>query len=199
MPNRPFKIGITGGIGSGKTLVSKIFSILGIPVYDADSRAKWISNSHPEVRSEIIKLFGQESYLNGILNTRYIAGIVFNDKTKTVLLNNIVHPRVGEDFERWVNDHKTYPYVLKEAALMFESDSYKLLDKIIMVSAPLDIRIKRVLCRDPQRTELEVRGIIDKQLSEEEKLKKANFIIINDDQKMVIPQVVELDKKFRNN
>jgi dephospho-CoA kinase len=196
MANKPLKIGITGGIGSGKTLVSKIFSLLGIPVYDADTRAKWISNFHPEVKKEIIELFGAEAYLHDKLNTRYIAGIVFKDKTKTEELNHIVHPRVGEDFLNWVEQHKEFPYILKEAALMFESDSYKSLDKIIVVSAPLDLRIKRVLSRDPQRTEAEVRGIIDKQIPEKEKINRADFVVMNDDQQMVIPQVVELHKKF---
>ncbi len=198
MENKVIKIGITGGIGTGKTLVSKIFSVLGIPVYDADSRAKWISNFHPEVKKELTALFGAEAYQEGKFNSRFIVGEIIKDKTKTEKLNAIVHPRVGEDFANWAEEHKSFPYLLKEAALMYESDSYKALDKIIVVSAPLDIRIKRILSRDPQRTEVEVRSIMDKQMPEEEKLKKADFIIYNDDQQLVIPQVVELDKRFRN-
>lgn len=197
MNSKPLRVGITGGIGSGKTLVSKIFSVLGVPVYDADSRAKWISNFHPRVKEEIIALFGKEAYLEGKLNTRYIASIVFKDKSKTEKLNAIVHPRVGEDFENWAEAHKQVPYLLKEAALMFESDSYKQLDKIIVVSAPLDLRIKRILARDPQRTEAEIRGIMDKQLSEEEKIRRADYVIYNNDQQMIIPQVLEQDRKFR--
>jgi len=197
MPTKPLKIGITGGIGAGKTLVSKVFSVLGIPVYDADSRAKWISNFHPEVRKEITALVGEQAYIEEKLNTRYIAGIVFNDKSKTEKLNAIVHPRVGEDFSEWVSKHQEFPYLLKEAALLFESGTYKLLDKIIVVSAPLDVRLKRILIRDPQRTEAEVRAIIDKQMSEEEKIKKGDFVVYNDDTQMVIPQVVALDKLFR--
>ena len=199
MATKPLKIGITGGIGSGKTLVSKIFSVLGVPVYDADSRAKWISNFHPNVKEEIIALFGTEAYLDNKLNTRYIAPIVFNDKSKTEKLNAIVHPRVGEDFNNWVESHKHFPYLLKEAALMFESDSFKQLDKIIVVSAPLELRIRRILARDPQRTEAEIRGIMDKQMPEEEKLKRADFVIFNNDQQLIIPQVVELDRQFRKN
>jgi dephospho-CoA kinase len=198
MANKPLKIGITGGIGSGKTLVSKIFSVLGVPVYDADSRAKWISNFHPKVKEEIIALFGQEAYLDDKLNTRYIAPIVFKDKLKTAKLNAIVHPRVGEDFENWVECNKQFPYLLKEAALLFESDSYKQLDKVIVVSSPLELRLKRILARDPQRTEAEIRGIMDKQMPEEEKLKRADFVIFNNDQELIIPQVVALDKEFRS-
>jgi dephospho-CoA kinase len=197
MKNKILKIGITGGIGTGKTLVSKIFGVLGIPVYDADSRAKWISNFHPEVKKELISLFGEEAYREGKFNSRFIVGEIIKDKAKTEKLNAIVHPRVGEDFADWVEKNKDFPYLLKEAALMYESDSYKTLDKIVVVSAPLELRIKRVLARDTQRTEVEVRGIMDKQMSEDEKLKRADFIIYNDDQQLVIPQVVELDKKFR--
>ncbi|HVD98578.1 MAG TPA: dephospho-CoA kinase [Cytophagaceae bacterium] len=197
MKNNPLKIGITGGIGSGKTVVSKIFSVLSVPVYDADTRAKWISNFHPEVKKEITALFGPEAYQDGKFNTRYIASIVFKEKEKTAQLNAIVHPRVGEDFEQWAAQHNNFPYLLKEAALMYESDSYKQMDKIIVVSAPLELRIKRILARDPQRTEAEVRGIIDKQMPEAEKLKRADFIIYNDDQQLLIPQVVALDKQFK--
>ena len=142
-------------------------------------------------------MFGKEVYQEGKFNSRFIVGEIIKDKTKTEKLNAIVHPRVGEDFADWATKHKNFPYLLKEAALMYESDSYKALDKIIVVSAPLDIRIKRILSRDPQRTEAEIRGIMDKQMSEDEKLKKADFVIYNDDQQLVIPQVVELDKKFR--
>ncbi len=198
MANKLLKVGITGGIGSGKTLVSKIFSILGIPVYDADTRAKWISNFHPDVKNEIINFFGEKSYEDNKFNSRYILSQIINDKTKTEKLNSIIHPRVGDDFAEWVTQHKEFPYLLKEAALMFESDSYKSLDKIIVVSAPLGIKIKRIISRDPQRTEVEILGIMNKQMSEEEKLKRADFIIYNDNQQMVIPQVVALDKLFRN-
>ena len=197
MKNKLLKVGITGGIGSGKTLVSKIFTILGIPVYDADSRAKWISNFHPEVKKEIIALFGEGAYSGNQFDSRYIVSQIINDKSKTEKLNHIVHPRVGKDFEDWVEQHQEFPYLLKEAALMYESDSYKMLDKIIVVTAPLETRIKRILARDPQRTEAEIRGIMDKQMPEEEKLNRADFIIHNDDQQMVIPQVEALDSLFR--
>ena len=197
MTNNVLKVGITGGIGAGKTLVSKIFSLLGIPVYDADTRAKWISNFHPEVKKEIIDFFGEDSYKDNQFNSRFIVSKIINDKTKTEKLNSIIHPRVGTDFIEWTEQHKAFPYVLKEAALMFESDSYKSLDKIIVVTAPLTLKIKRILTRDPQRTEAEILGIMDKQMSEEEKLKRADFILYNDDKQMVIPQVVALDKMFR--
>jgi dephospho-CoA kinase len=197
MGNKVLKIGITGGIGSGKSLVCKVFSMLGIPVYDSDSRAKWIANFHPVVKKEMIVLFGSDAYLDGKLNTRYISEIVFKDKSKTEKINAIIHPKVGEDFNEWYSQQINVPYILKEAALLYESGSYKTLDKIIVVTAPLEMRIKRVLQRDVHRTESEVRAIINKQFSEEEKCKRADFLIYNNEEQLVIPQVVDLDKKFR--
>ncbi len=198
MPNKPLKIGITGGIGSGKSLVTKIFSLVGIPVYDADTRAKSILSFHPDVKKEIIHFLGEEAYIGGELNRRYIAEKVFNDKRKIEKINAIVHPRVGEDFNDWAKQHSHYPYLLKEAALLYESGSYMQLDKIIVVFAPLEMRLKRVLARDTQRTEQEVKAIMDKQITDEEKIKKADFVIYNDETKLVIPQVMALDNQIRS-
>jgi dephospho-CoA kinase len=189
----PIQIGITGGIGSGKSLVSKVFHCLGIPVYDADSRAKNIMTTDGILISQIKKEFGALSYhADGSLNRSLIGESVFNNPERLEVLNRLVHPRVGEDYKRWVNAHNTSPYVLKEAALLFESNSFIGLDKIIVVNAPKDLRIQRVLKRDPQRTERQVRDIIKNQMAEEEKVKRADFLIVNDERGMIIPQVLKI-------
>lgn len=190
------QIGITGGIGSGKTLVCHIFTVLGVPVYDADSRAKTLMTTDGILVSQIKKEFGVLSFRSdGILDRQYLAEHVFNNPEKLRTLNSLVHPRVGEDYMRWVTEQHS-GYVLKEAALLFEAKSNQALDKIIVVSAPEDLRIKRVLLRDKHRTEQQVRDIIRNQLEEDKKLKLADYIIQNDEQTPLIPQVVELHKKF---
>lgn len=193
----PIQIGITGGIGSGKSLVSKIFHCLGIPIYDADSRAKNIMTTDGILISQIKKEFGALSYhADGSLNRSLISESVFNNPDRLAALNKLVHPRVGEDYKNWVNAHNTCPYVLKEAALLFESNSSYDLDKVIVVNAPEDLRIQRVLKRDPQRTEQQVRDIIKNQMKEEEKLKRADFIIVNDEHGMIIPQVLRIHNEI---
>lgn len=193
---KPLQIGITGGIGSGKSLVSRIFKLLGVPVYDADSRAKSIMTTDGILVSQIKKEFGVLSYrADGGVNREYLAEHVFNDPEKLKRLNALVHPRVGEDFIRWVTEQSS-AYVLKEAALLFEARSNTALDKIIVVSAPEALRISRVLQRDKHRTEQQVRDIIRNQLNEEEKLKRADYILVNDDSKLLIPQVLELHQQF---
>lgn len=185
-------IGITGGIGSGKSTVAKIFNILGIPVYSADDRAKWLMSNDPDLKDQITANFGKESYFeDGSLNRSYLASRVFNDEEKISIINSLVHPSVKKDFEKWVLKQNS-PYVLKEAALLFESGSYKDLDKVITVSAPLKIRINRVLLRDPQRSENQINDIINKQLPDEEKNLKADFVIKNSDNRLLIPQVMQI-------
>jgi dephospho-CoA kinase len=194
----PLQIGITGGIGSGKSLVSRIFNLLGIPVYDADSRAKSVMTTDGILVSQIKKEFGVLSYNgDGSLNREYLAEHVFSDPEKLKLLNSLVHPRVGEDFNRWLKEQNS-AYVLKEAALLFEAGSNAALDKIIVVSAPEELRINRVLLRDKHRTAQQVKDIIRNQLKEEEKLKLADYIIVNDESRPLIPQVLELHKQFRS-
>lgn len=192
------KIGITGGIGSGKTTTSRIFSALGAPVYDADTRARWLMEHDYSLINNIKASFGEPSYLQeGKLNSRYISSIVFNNKERLQELNSMVHPAVGRDFKRWA-ETSSFPYVLKEAALLFESGSYKLLDKIIVVACPEELRIKRTLARDPHRTREEVMAIIQRQLPEEEKVAKADFVIHNDEKSLVIPQILRLHSMFCN-
>ena len=190
------QIGITGGIGSGKSLVCKIFTALGIPVYDADSRAKWLTSNNAKIKTAIIGHFGTEAYIEARLNRTYIATRVFNNKKELDILNGIIHTEVGNDYKLWVKDQKSL-YVIKEAALMFESGSYKVLDKVINVTAPLPLRIQRVLKRDPFRTEKEILAIIEKQLSDEKRIERSDYFINNDEQVMLIPQVLKLHEVFR--
>jgi len=193
----PLQIGITGGIGSGKSLICKIFHCLGIPVYDADSHAKELMTTDGILLSKIKKEFGELSFnTDGSLNRNYLSSAVFNDVEKLKKLNSLVHPRVGEDYSRWVEQKRTYPYVLKEAALLFEASSNQFLDKVIVVYAPVTLRIQRVLKRDPHRTEDQVRAIVENQLPEEEKMKRADFILVNDEKVLLIPQVLELHARF---
>jgi dephospho-CoA kinase len=190
------QVGITGGIGSGKSLVCKIFQSLGVPVYDADSRAKALMTTDGILVSQIKKEFGNLSYhTDGTLNRKHIGEAAFVDPTKLKALDALVHPRVAENYSEWVGE-QSYPYVIKEAALLFEAGSYKTLDKIIVVSAPEQLRIKRVMARDPQRTEQMVKDIIRNQMPESEKTSRADFIVMNDESELVIPQVLRLHQIF---
>ncbi|MFD2246615.1 dephospho-CoA kinase [Pontibacter ruber] len=191
------KIGITGGIGVGKTVVCRLFQLLGIPVYDADTRAKWVMHHNQILKKELTEAFGADAYNKaGELNRTYLAGVVFNNPERLAQLNGLVHPRVGEDFTDWLKAHAGAPYIIKEAALMYESESWRQMDQIITVYAPMDVRIKRLLQRDPHRTEADIRAIIGKQLKEEEKMKRADYVIYNDDKQLLIPQVLTLHEKF---
>jgi dephospho-CoA kinase len=193
----PLQIGITGGIGSGKSLVCRIFQILGAPVYDADSRAKDLMTTDGILISRIKKEFGELSYRqDGSLNREYLGEKVFNDAERLKVLNSLVHPRVAEDYTQWVGRHQQAPYVIKEAALLFEAGSYKALDKVIVVHAPSSVRIKRVLSRDKHRTEVQVREIMKNQLPDEDTLARADFIIRNDESQLVITQVLDLHHQF---
>lgn len=193
----PLQIGITGGIGSGKSLVCEIFRKFDIPVYDADSRAKLLYVQNNELKSQIIQAFGAESYTTtGQLNRSYLADQVFNDSHKVNLLNKLVHPKVGEDYQAWVTQQREFPYLIKEAALLFESGSYTSLHKIITVFAPIELRIKRISKRDSHRTGQEILAIISKQMPEEEKINKADYIVYNDEKHMLISQILHLHKLF---
>lgn len=195
----PLKVGITGGIGSGKSTICKIFSTLGIPIYEADSRAKWLMVNNQELKNKIKNAFGEESYFeNGDLNRPYLAQQVFNQGDKVTILNSLVHPLVGTDYIDWIQKNSNAPYLLNEAALMFESGSYQRLDKVITVFAPEEIRLERVGQRDLHRSKEEIEGIMHKQLSEEEKIKRADYVIYNDNKQLVIPQVLKLHQVFVN-
>lgn len=192
----PLQIGITGGIGSGKSLVCKIFACLGIPVYDSDHRAKALMTTDGILISQITKEFGDLSYDDHGLNRRYLAEVVFRDKVKLEKLNELVHPRVAVDYSRWLSQHQDSPYILKEAALLYESGSYQQLHKVIMVFAHEDVRIRRVLHRDKHRTYQQVKDIIAQQWPDEEKKKRADYVVVNDESVLVIPQVLDLHHSF---
>ena len=183
------KVGITGGIGSGKTTVCKVFEALGIPVYYADWHARQLMVNAPRLVAGVKELFGPDAYLeDGALNRPFIAKKVFNNDKKLQQLNHLVHPAVAEDADRWHSAQENVPYTLKEAALLFESGNYKHLDKVITVFAPEDLRIQRVMDRD-QVSSTEVRARMAKQMPEEEKLKRADFVVYNDGTHSLIRQV----------
>jgi dephospho-CoA kinase len=186
------KIGITGGIGSGKTTVAKVFEVLGIPVYNADLAAKRLMNEDALLKEKIKQQFGAAVYKNDRLDNRYLAQIVFSSEEKLERLNSIVHPATINDANAWMLKQST-PYTLKEAALLFESGAAELLDYVIGVTAPAPLRLHRVMQRDNASRE-EVMARMNKQMDEEIKMKLCNFIITNDEQQLLIPQVVALHK-----
>jgi dephospho-CoA kinase len=188
------KIGLTGGIGSGKTTVSQIFSLLGISVFYADDVAKNIMNEDENLKQNITALFGEESYKANSLNRKYIADIVFNDAFKLEQLNALVHPVTIAAADNWMNEQTT-PYVIKEAALMFESIAAAHLDYIIGVYAPQALRVQRVMHRDNIKRE-DVLARMNNQIDEDIKMKLCDFVIVNDEQQAVLPQVLELHEKF---
>jgi dephospho-CoA kinase len=193
------KAGLTGGIGSGKTYMAGIFSKLGIPVFNADKIAAEISREKG-MTDRIIEKFGNKILDQGDqINRKKLAMLVFDDKDALNTLNGIIHPVVEERFRSWLEqvDPKT-PYILKEAAILFESGSNKSLDRTINVYAPLKLRMERTLMRDRHRTMSEVENIISNQMSEEERAKRSDHILVNDDCTPLLPQVEALDKILRD-
>ncbi len=187
------KIGLTGGIGSGKSTVAQMFSELGVPVYTADQRAKTLQNQEP-LKSKISQLFGSQLYKNEQLDRKMLAEIVFNNKQKLEQLNQLVHPAVAQDFENWLLK-KDAPYIIKEAAIIFEIKAERQYDKIILVTAPENVRISRVIDRDKSNIE-QVKARIINQLSDSEKIKKADFIIENTDLLRTKAQVFTIHKSI---
>lgn len=188
------KIGLTGGIGSGKTMVAKIFETLGIPVYYADSAAKHLMNNDPFLRHQLVSVFGEQVYTSDGLNRAYLASVVFNDKHRLEQLNALIHPVTIQHAEEWMKKQKA-PYVIKEAAILFETGSAEHLDHVIGVSAPSHVRIQRVMDRDGL-TAADVKKRMDQQISESMKMKLCDYIIVNDEVELVIPQVLELHEKL---
>ena len=189
------KIGLTGGIGSGKSFVSKIFTELGIPVYNSDMEAKKLYNRE-DVKAKMKEKFGQNVYLsNGQINKVYLANIIFNDSKALNYVNSIIHPLVKEHFEQWLNKQDYTQYIIKEAAILFESGAYKEMDKIIAVTAPIELRIKRLMMRD-KTDKKNILNKIKKQLADEEFIKRSDFHIINDEERALLPQILKIHEQI---
>lgn len=190
------KLGITGGIGSGKSTVSQIFSLSGIPVYIADIESKRLVATSPTIRKKLINLFGEELYSGGVLNKPLLASHIFNDKKKLEIVNAIIHPEVERDFIEWVKKHAQCNIVAHEAAILFESGFNRMMDKVLMVYTPLDIRIERTMLRDNLPKE-KVMERIQNQMSDEEKAKLSDFVIVNDNTKSLIEQVTNIIQELK--
>ena len=184
------KVGITGGMGSGKSTVAKIFKVFGIPIYNADDAAKRLMNEDPEIITQLQDLFGIETYINGQLNRKYLSNIVFNNVEKLALLNSVVHPATIKDANEWMAK-QTSPYALKEAALIFESGAQQKLDCVIGVSSPLSFRIQRIMKRD-SITKEEIKARIEKQMDESQKMDLCDYVVINNDELLIVPQVIKI-------
>ncbi len=189
------KIGLTGGIGAGKTTVARIFEILGVPVFYADPEAKKLIENNFSLRNQIISEFGEKAYIGSKYNTSYIAGIVFNEKKMLHKLNDIVHPFVHKAFTSWFDSMQMHPYVMEESALLFETGVYSFFDKTVIVTAPEDIRSERIARRD-NKTTAQIEKRIKAQKKERYLIKYADFVIVNSERNLIIPQVLELHKIF---
>ncbi|MCF8391217.1 MAG: dephospho-CoA kinase [Bacteroidales bacterium] len=189
------KVGLTGGIGSGKSTVARIFQILGTDVYSADIEAKRLMQTNVSLKNKIIDLLGEQSYLEGILNTNYISSRVFNDTVLLGELNALVHPVVREDFFMWLQERKDQPYAIQESALLFESEFSTFFDYTVLVTCDLETRVNRIVERD-NKSKSDVLARIAQQKPDEEKLKLSDFQIYNQGDELLIPQVIELHNKF---
>ncbi len=192
------KIGITGGIGSGKSTICKIFETLEIPIYYADISAAVIVNKNLQVKSQLTAKFGEDLYEFGMLDRKKLSSIIFNNSEALAFVNSLIHPAVKLDYENWLGNNKLAPYTLKEAAILFESGAHTQVDKIICVYAPQDIKIQRVINRE-SITHNEVMRRILSQMPDEEKMKRSDFVIYNDNVQLVLPQVLKIHNLLTNN
>jgi dephospho-CoA kinase len=188
-------VGITGGIGSGKSTVCEVFKVLEIPVFEADLIARKLMDENPQIRSKLIEWFGNDIYSGNLLNRKRLATEIFENREWLEKVNNLVHPVVRNEFDKWKNVQKSV-YSVYEAAILFESGFYKLMDFTILITAPEPLRIQRVMKRD-NLSEEQVRARIKNQWTDGEKRKLATTEIINDDKKLIIPQIVEIDIKLK--
>lgn len=190
------KVGLTGGIGSGKTTVARIFNQLGVPIYLSDDRAKYLMLNNQFLRESLISLFGEMVILNGFLNTPYISSKVFDNPNELIKLNTLVHPFVQRDFDVW-SASQSCDYVIKEAAIIFETGGDKLLDKILLVESPKYLKVSRIILRDTI-TEVEIHKRMSRQWSDSQKRKNADYIIQNDEKCSLIYQILKLHDTFSN-
>ena len=190
-----FLVGLTGGIGSGKSLICSILEKLRVPVYYADTEAKKLMNSDPDLKDQIVRLFGEQAYKSGYIDSAYLAGRLFGDAALLSDMNALVHPLVRKDFRRWAEQHDELPYVVEEAAILFESGAYKDMDFTVLISAPEEVRITRVMERDGSKRE-SVQKRMEHQWSEGKLRELADHVIINDGQQMLLPQVINMHNKL---
>ena len=189
-----FTVGLTGGIGSGKTTVCRVFSVLGIPVFNSDEQAKLLLQDDPEVKAAVLQLFGSSVYPAGVLDKKALAQLVFNDPKALAGLNAIVHPAVRRAFKEWAESQQA-PYVINEAAILVETGAYPSFDRLVTVEAPEDVRLARVMARDGSPEE-QVRQRMSNQATEAQRREVAHAVIENDGYSMVLPQVLALHEKF---
>jgi len=184
------RLGITGGIGSGKTTVCRVFQVLGIPSFMADEEAKELMNTNPALRKKINSIVGKDLYVNGTLDRQELARLIFNNSLMLNSVNETVHPFVFEEFDRWAGKSDA-PYVIMEAAILFESDAYKLVDKIISITAPIEERIARVMGRS-ELTRSQVIDRVNSQLKDEERIQGSDYVINNSDTELIIPEILKI-------
>lgn len=189
-----FTVGLTGGIGSGKTTVCRVFSVLGIPVFNSDEQAKLLLQDDPVVKAAVVQLFGRSVYPAGKLDRKALAQLVFNDPKALAGLNAIVHPAVRRAFKEWAESQQA-PYVINEAAILVETGAYPSFDRLVTVEAPEDVRLARVMARDGSPEE-QVRQRMSNQATEAQRREVAYAVIENDGHSMVLPQVLALHEKF---
>lgn len=192
----PYKLGITGGIGSGKTSVCRVFSVLGVPIFSADPAASDIMENDPEIRKKLNSIAGMDLFSNGIMNRKELADLIFNDASLLAKVNSLIHPVVFGNFIKWAELQQS-PYVIMEAAILFESGGSKLTDKIATVVAPLQERIERVMQRNSLTLE-QVNDRIRNQMSDEERIMNSNYVISNSENDMIIPQVLQIHNDLLN-
>jgi len=185
------KVGITGGIGSGKSLVCRVFAILGVPVYEADARAKSLMESSEEIRNDLSALLGNKIYSGNKVNRTKMTGLIFEDPELLAAVNAIVHPHVAADFNQWCIEKKNSPFIVQESAILFESGFWRNFDVLVMVTAPREVRIQRVLNR-PGLTREIIEHIMNTQLPEEEKILRSHFILNNDGEHLILPGILEV-------
>lgn len=191
------RIGVTGGIGSGKSLVCRVFTSLGIPVYLADDRAKWLTEHDPILRADITRVLGSMAYDTlGRYNRSWVASQVFSNPALLQQLNAVIHPRVRADTADWVAQQTHAPYVIKEAALMKGASPESGIDQVVVVESPLTVRTQRVLKRDAHRTLDDIQRIIDNQISDEQRRQLADHVLFNDDSQLLLPQIWHLHQQF---
>ena len=192
----PFLVGITGGVGAGKSLICKILNTLGVPIYSSDERAKELMNNNEDLKKKIINNFGIESYKNNKIDNQFLSDKIFENTSYRLNINSLVHPFVKEDFHFWIKKNSNNDYLVKESALIIESESYKELDFLIYVSAERNIRIKRVLQRDQEKNEDDIVKIIKTQMDVKKAINFCDEVIDNNENNLLLPKVLKIHKKI---